>query len=109
MSALHAYRALLRASQVAFQGDSRLLLVSHREIRTQFERNLDGNSAGEKDEKIKHAFEVAKFLKQNVVQAEKVDGEEKFKLQLRDETERGDNESIKTPLKGRVGKFEKCS
>ncbi|KAK6501080.1 Mitochondrial zinc maintenance protein 1, mitochondrial [Arthrobotrys musiformis] len=109
MSAVHAYRALLRAARAAFQGDSKLLLASHREIRMQFERNLDGTSTDDKDEKVKHAFEVAKFLKQNVVQAEKVDGQEKFKLRLREETERGDNESIKTPLKGRVGKFEKCS
>ncbi|KAK6347747.1 Mitochondrial zinc maintenance protein 1, mitochondrial [Orbilia javanica] len=109
MSAIHAYRALLRAAQAAFQGDSKLLLASHREIRAQFERNLGSASGDDKEEKVKHAFEVAKFLKQNVVQAEKVDGQEQFKLRLRDETERGDNESIKTPLKGRVGKFEKCS
>ncbi|KAF3082428.1 Mitochondrial zinc maintenance protein 1, mitochondrial [Orbilia oligospora] len=109
MSALHAYRALLRAAQAAFQGDSKLLLASHREIRTQFERNLDPGGMDNKDEKVKHAFEVAKFLKQNVVQAEKVDGQEKFRLRLHEETERGDNESIKTPLKGRVGKFERCS
>ncbi|KAK6518490.1 Mitochondrial zinc maintenance protein 1, mitochondrial [Arthrobotrys conoides] len=109
MSALHAYRALLRAAQAAFQGDSKLLLASHREIRTQFERNLGSGSVDDNHEKVKHAFEVAKFLKRNVVQAEKVDGQEKFKLRLHDETERGDNESIKTPLKGRVGNFEKCS
>ncbi|KAF3196512.1 Mitochondrial zinc maintenance protein 1, mitochondrial [Orbilia oligospora] len=109
MSALHAYRALLRAAQAAFQGDSKLLLASHREIRTQFERNLDPSGMDNKDERVKHAFEVAKFLKQNVVQAEKVDGQEKFRLRLHEETERGDNESIKTPLKGRVGKFSRCS
>ncbi|KAK6341728.1 Mitochondrial zinc maintenance protein 1, mitochondrial [Orbilia brochopaga] len=112
MSALQAYRALLRASRLAFQGDSTLLAASHREIRTQFERSRDAAASPDDappSDKIKHAFEVATYLRRNVVQAVKTDGDEVFRLRIHDETERGDNESIKTPLKGRVGRIETCS
>ncbi|KAJ6262823.1 hypothetical protein Dda_1380 [Drechslerella dactyloides] len=114
-----------------------LLVASHREIRTQFERSRDaapGPDDAPPSERIKHAFEVANYLRQNVVQAVKADGEDVYitrnadagggfffadgsfltfaaskELRIHDETERGDNESIKTPLKGRVGRLEKCS
>ncbi|KAF3901914.1 hypothetical protein ABW21_db0205661 [Orbilia brochopaga] len=91
------------------KGDSTLLAASHREIRTQFERSRNDAASADPSDKIKHAFEVATYLRQNVVQAVKTDREEVFRLRIHDETERGDNESIKTPLKGRVGKIEKCS
>ncbi|KAK6543268.1 Mitochondrial zinc maintenance protein 1, mitochondrial [Orbilia ellipsospora] len=112
MSAIQAYRSLLRASRLAFQGDSRLLLASQHQIRSQFERERDNPESEAKDtadSKIQHAFEVAKYLRQNIVQAAKAEGEDTFKLRIHDETERGDNESVKSPLKGRVGKFKRCS
>jgi len=95
--ALAAYRHVLRSTRIAFQGDARLLTAARHEAR----KNFNASSAltsGSPDAVagIAHAEDVAKILRQNVVQGEKVDGEgEKYKLRIHDEIERGDNDTIK--------------
>ena len=54
--------------------------------------------SSEAEAQIKHAEEVARVLRRNVVQGRKVD-EQRFRLSLHGEIERGDNSSVKG-LKG---------
>ncbi|MCJ1289494.1 Mitochondrial zinc maintenance protein 1, mitochondrial [Xylographa carneopallida] len=97
--ALAAYRHVLRATRIAFSGDARLLLSARHQARSSFALNsaLSASSA-EATAQITHAEDVATILRQNVVQGQKVEGggpDEKYQLRIHEETERGDNESIK--------------
>ncbi|KAF4627199.1 hypothetical protein G7Y89_g10957 [Cudoniella acicularis] len=95
--ALAAYRHLLRSTRIAFQGDTHLLTASRQEIRSGFRKNAnlrleDPALPGY----IAHAEDVAKILVQNVVQG-KHEGDNKYKLRIHEQTERGDNDTIKMP------------
>ncbi|KAI5924615.1 hypothetical protein F4810DRAFT_664404 [Camillea tinctor] len=95
-TAIPAYRNLLRAARIAFQGDNRVLTAARISIRDGFRANAsltpsDPNLPGA----IKHAQEVASILRQNVVQG-KMEGEA-YKLRIHKDTERGDNDTIKMP------------
>lgn len=57
-------------------------------------RSLDP-SAPEYQDRLKEAFEVARILRQNVVQGEAKAGAQHYHLNIHQETERGDNESLK--------------
>jgi complex III assembly factor LYRM7 len=89
--ALVAYRNLLRSARIAFQGtypnafelstqthtstgDMNTLFAARAEARKNFEsnRNLTAGSA-ELSKQITHAEEVAKFLRENVVQGQAAD------------------------------------
>ncbi|MCJ1355290.1 MAG: Mitochondrial zinc maintenance protein 1, mitochondrial [Icmadophila ericetorum] len=119
--ALAAYRHLLRATRIAFQGDNHILLSARHQARTTFSQN--STLAPESPEaltQIRHVEEVAVILRRNIVQGEaeaqagggggKDDvgetGDErwKFRLRLHEEIERGDNESVKSV--GRMGGWE---
>ncbi|OAA55174.1 hypothetical protein ISF_08095 [Cordyceps fumosorosea ARSEF 2679] len=105
MAALVAYRNLLRAARVAFQGDAPILLAAQSQIRGEFrsKQALDPKDSSVA-EGIEHATQVAKFLRENVVQGKKMEGGEgKYKLRIHEHTERGDNESIKTAGAGVAG------
>ncbi|KAI0538410.1 hypothetical protein GGR58DRAFT_468277 [Xylaria digitata] len=93
-TALPAYRNLLRAARLAFQGDGTMLTAARESIRQGFRANaaLEPTSP-EFPNAVKHAEEVATILRQNVVQGKK-EGDT-YKLRIHEETERGDNESIK--------------
>ncbi|CAK7565133.1 MAG: Mitochondrial zinc maintenance protein 1, mitochondrial [Sporothrix epigloea] len=95
MSALVAYRNLFRAAKVAFEGDVRVLSEANKQIRSKFRENA-GLSASDPavQPAIQHAKEVASFLRQNVVQGKKEEGDV-YKLRIHEETERGDNDTIK--------------
>ncbi|KAI9717352.1 MAG: Mitochondrial zinc maintenance protein 1, mitochondrial [Chrysothrix sp. TS-e1954] len=94
--ALAAYRLLLRSIPVAFRGDQRLLLGARQQARQSFESNRQlGTGSEEFEQSIQHARDVAKMLRQNVVQST-AEGEDHYRLRLHDEIERGDNETIKT-------------
>ena len=77
--ALAAYRHLLRAARVAFQGDVQLLQASQSQARQGFQdkRSLDPSSE-EANEAIKHAEGVAEILRTNVVQGRRADGEHSY-------------------------------
>ncbi|KLU90432.1 hypothetical protein MAPG_10286 [Magnaporthiopsis poae ATCC 64411] len=91
-SALAAYRHLLRAFAVAFKDDTRVLTAARQQISSQFRdkslRPCDLEPA------IREAEEVAQFLRSNVVQG-KMQDDGSYKLNIHDETERGDNDTIR--------------
>jgi complex III assembly factor LYRM7 len=94
--ALAAYRHLLRSTRIAFQGDIPTLLSARYEARQKFESNRSLSSgSNELSEQIKLAEEVAKILRENVVQGQAVDDGSKYKLRIHEHTERGNNEDIK--------------
>ncbi|KAL9062417.1 MAG: hypothetical protein Q9161_009815 [Pseudevernia consocians] len=73
--ALAAYRHVLRSTRVAFQGDLRLLLAARVEARSKFDHNrFLSPSSTEAEQKVLEAKEIARILRQNVVQGEQVTG-----------------------------------
>ncbi|KAF2191399.1 mitochondrial zinc maintenance protein 1, mitochondrial [Zopfia rhizophila CBS 207.26] len=95
--ALAAYRHLLRSTRIAFQGDVNMLIAARYKARKNFEdnRGLPSGSEGV-SKQITHAEEVAKFLRENVVQGQAVDNDPgSYKLRIHEHTERGNNEDIK--------------
>ncbi|WEW59489.1 Mitochondrial zinc maintenance protein 1, mitochondrial [Emydomyces testavorans] len=70
-SALTAYRQLLRATRIAFEGDYRVLHAARAEARRQFDENR--KPGVDTPMKIQHALETAHILKTNVVQGEKIE------------------------------------
>lgn len=92
-NALNAYRNGLRATRIAFNGDTRMLLASRAKMREGMEN--PPNPELSKEQQIKHLEDVATFLKRNLVQGRKEGSEEKYHLNIHKETELGDNESIK--------------
>ncbi|KAE8443195.1 Mitochondrial zinc maintenance protein 1, mitochondrial [Mollisiaceae sp. DMI_Dod_QoI] len=93
--ALAAYRHLLRSTRLAFQGDGPLLHAARQEARVGFQRNA---AMGPDDPAlapaIAHAEDVARFLRENVVQGKR-DGDDRYKLRIHEHTERGDNDTVK--------------
>lgn len=102
--ALQAYKAALRATRVAFNGDRRVLGAARAQIRAGFDRNrqLAGN---EQAKAIKEMQEVSAFLVKNVVQGEKQG--DKYFLKFHDKTELGDNETIKQNNRKNMGSLAK--
>ncbi|KAJ5216710.1 Mitochondrial zinc maintenance protein 1 [Penicillium citrinum] len=95
LSALSAYRQVLRATRIAFRDDIRVMLAARQEARNNFDQNRRvGVDTGMQ---INHAIEVANLLRHNLVQGAREDGNEaaKWELRIHDEIERGDNDSIK--------------
>ncbi|MCJ1242508.1 Mitochondrial zinc maintenance protein 1, mitochondrial [Varicellaria rhodocarpa] len=101
--ALRAYRHILRATRIAFKGDQRLLPSARAQARSSFAENRSLlPSSQEAIDQIAHAEEVAKILRQNVVQGQQVESEQKadkYRLRIHEEIERGDNETIKMASK----------
>ncbi|KAM4061104.1 hypothetical protein HRG_010011 [Hirsutella rhossiliensis] len=96
--ALVAYRNILRATRIAFRGDAPVLAAAQSQIRHEFRQksSLDSASA-DAQAAIQHAQQVARILRENVVQGRKAEGrDDTYKLRIHEHTERGDNESILT-------------
>lgn len=95
--ALQAYRQLLRSTRLAFAGDTPLLHAARTEARNSFQANAALSvDSPEATAAIVHAKEVAQILRENVVQGKK-EGEDLYKLNIHEHTERGDNDTIKMP------------
>ncbi|MCJ1259687.1 Mitochondrial zinc maintenance protein 1, mitochondrial [Lignoscripta atroalba] len=105
--ALAAYRHILRSTRIAFQGDQRVLHAARHQARQLFASNSSLSTASpEALAQIAHAEDVAKVLRQNIVQGQRIaaDGEgEKYQLRIHDDTERGDNATIKMAGKNMGG------
>ncbi|PGH14934.1 mitochondrial zinc maintenance protein 1, mitochondrial [Polytolypa hystricis UAMH7299] len=71
VSAIGAYRNLLRATRIAFQGDYRILYAARAEARKQFDANR--REGIDTPMKIQHALETAQILKTNLVQGQRVE------------------------------------
>ncbi|KAK2746167.1 Mitochondrial zinc maintenance protein 1, mitochondrial [Onygenales sp. PD_40] len=112
-AALNAYRLLLRATRIAFQGDHTTLTAARLEARKQFDANR--RVGIDSPMKVQHALETAEILRTNVVQgvrdADGDAGEERYELRIHEHIERGDNDTIKVAGKGevRVGVGKTCS
>ncbi|KAK0459553.1 RF-1 domain-containing protein [Desarmillaria tabescens] len=93
-----AYRQLFRASAVTFSGDEPVLRAFRSKLR---EDALSGQAETDPvhyQEQTDGALKVAAFLRQNVIQASRVAGEEDtWKLRITKDTELGSNDSIKNP------------
>ncbi|KAI9933507.1 hypothetical protein ASPWEDRAFT_616829 [Aspergillus wentii DTO 134E9] len=108
VSARSAYRQLLRATRVAFHNDVRVLIGARQEARQNFDQHR--RHGIDTPMQINHALEVASILKHNIVQGSREAGDEsaKWELNIHDNIERGDNDSIK--VAGKNVKVEKaCS
>ncbi|KAJ5118384.1 Mitochondrial zinc maintenance protein 1 [Penicillium atrosanguineum] len=95
LPALSAYRQILRATRIAFHNDNRVLLAARAEARRNFDENRRvGIDTGLQ---INNAIEVATILRHNIVQGSRENGNEeaKWQLNIHDQIERGDNDSIK--------------
>ncbi|KAI1077779.1 hypothetical protein F5B20DRAFT_252846 [Whalleya microplaca] len=107
--ALPAYRNLLRAARTAFHGDERVFNAARSSIREGFRANAAlAPTDPEVPGAIKHAEEIASILRQNIVQG-KMEGD-RYRLRIHEETERGDNDTVKFPG-GQTVKIDgkKCS
>ncbi|KAK0508801.1 hypothetical protein JMJ35_009077 [Cladonia borealis] len=98
--ALAAYRHVLRSTRIAFQDDARMLYAARVEARSRFNNNRSlPVEIMDTQQKINEAEEVARILRQNVVQGQKVEGtgleDKRYRLRIHNETEKGDNETIK--------------
>ncbi|RKU42612.1 putative zinc maintenance protein 1, mitochondrial [Coniochaeta pulveracea] len=105
--ALVAYRNLLRAARIAFEGDANVLSAAKESIRNGFrdKRSLSASDP-EVQASLQHAQDVAQFLRSNVVQGRK-DGDV-YRLRIHKDTERGDNDTIKLGNKTIKVDGQKC-
>lgn len=94
--ALAAYRNGLRATRIAFRQDIPMLLAARSKMREGMANPPSQELSV--DEQIQHLNDVALFLKRNIVQGKK-DDQGKYHLNIHEDTELGDNESIKTTKK----------
>ncbi|KAG6013899.1 Mitochondrial zinc maintenance protein 1, mitochondrial [Claviceps lovelessii] len=103
--ALAAYRNLMRAARIAFQGDAPVLAAAQEQIRTVFRQQASLSPSGPSTaDAIQHAQDVAQFLRANVVQGKRIEGEkDMYRLRIHEHTERGDNDSIKVAGQGTIG------
>lgn len=85
-------------------GDIRLLNASREQIRTGF-RNPDESKSVE--ERLDHIEGVARFLRSNIVQGKKNESG-KFRLNIHEHTELGDNESVKLAKKTLAAQNQGC-
>ncbi|RDW67233.1 LYR motif-containing protein [Aspergillus mulundensis] len=134
VSALSAYRQILRATRIAFHNDTRVLLAARQEARQNFEKHR--RFGIDTPMQINHAIEVASILRHNIVQGARDAKDENaqwgmycsvnwdwihygyvdlrltisraLELRIHDDIERGDNDSVK--IAGKKVKVDKpCS
>ncbi|KAI0441675.1 hypothetical protein F4803DRAFT_522605 [Xylaria telfairii] len=104
-----AYRNLLRAARTTFKGDVKMLNTSHSLIRESFLENADLEpTSPEASTALQQAHTTATFLLRNVVQGVKTEDGDRYKLRIHEHTERGDNDTIKTPGTTLGGGGGKC-
>ncbi|KAF3768606.1 hypothetical protein M406DRAFT_251321 [Cryphonectria parasitica EP155] len=93
--ALAAYRNILRATRIAFQGDERVLSAARLQARTMFREKASLQPADPAvAPAIQHAEAVAEALRANVVQGSQQGDGSTYKLRIHEYTERGDNDTI---------------
>lgn len=91
--ALQAYKNSLKATFLAFKGDTAVLTASRIKIKEGILENkhLTGTTC---EEEITKLEEVSKFLTKNIVQGQRQE-DGKYFLNFHSNTELGDNETIK--------------
>lgn len=106
--ALRAYRHALRATTIAFHGDTRMLLAARQQMKQGMIHPPENQKDLSPEGKVQLMEDIALFLRRNVVQGKKVDVDPitqatQYHLNIHKDTELGDNDSIKqkTNLKAR--------
>lgn len=88
--AIRSYRSLVRAARLAFRGDAQALIASQQRIRTEYAAPVADRA--ELLKRVQMAKDVAHILQCNVVQG--IQNEKgNYKLDIRNSTELGDNDS----------------
>ncbi|KIO17916.1 hypothetical protein M407DRAFT_84505 [Tulasnella calospora MUT 4182] len=95
-AARSSYRNVLKAGTKTFQGDARLLEAWREKARNEFVKGRSITDVRQYQDRITLANEVATVLRTNIVQAEQ-GGSEVWTLRLTNDTEIGDNMTIKNP------------
>ncbi|KAG0250250.1 hypothetical protein DFQ27_009494 [Actinomortierella ambigua] len=98
--ALNAYKDLLKAQRVAFRGDVATLSAAREKTYQEF--NMRRNETNEKtiEEQLHLANQVTSLLRHNLVQGvQKKDRKDLYELKIREETELGDNETLREASK----------
>ncbi|KAL5115750.1 Mitochondrial zinc maintenance protein 1, mitochondrial [Pleosporales sp. CAS-2024a] len=92
-------------------GDMDTLFAARAEARKKFESNRSlAPGSDELSQQITHAQDVAKCLRENVVQGQATDPQGPYKLRIHEHTERGDNDDIKKGKeKSTAGRVQCCS
>lgn len=62
-----------------------------------------------KEEQVKHLEDVALFLRRNIVQGKMHSDTGRYELNIHEETELGDNETIKNPTNFKSRPFKRCN
>ncbi|KAG7904671.1 hypothetical protein KL907_003547 [Ogataea polymorpha] len=95
--ALSAYRGALRATSIAFNNDVAMLQAARTQIKSKMALEVDPDMPDKSvEERIKHLNDVSLFLRRNIVQGRKEgDEENKYFLNIHEDTELGDNDDIK--------------
>ncbi|TFK27386.1 hypothetical protein FA15DRAFT_586488 [Coprinopsis marcescibilis] len=100
-SARSAYRDLWRAATLTFQGDEPVLQAFRQKMRIDANKVAQtAQDATSYAEQTQHFLEVSTVLRRNIVQAARVrteGGRDIYRVNLRKETELGDNETVKSP------------
>ncbi|KAJ3823769.1 RF-1 domain-containing protein [Lentinula raphanica] len=96
-SAKSAYRGLYRASSVIFGGDAQVLTAFRAKMREDALALRSNTDPSAYEHYVTHARDVAQFLRRNVVQATKIPGDETWSIRITEDTELGDNDSVKNP------------
>ncbi|GEQ71921.1 hypothetical protein JCM33374_g5607 [Metschnikowia sp. JCM 33374] len=112
-AALKAYRHALRATRVAFNGDTFMLSSARSKVKEGIVANRNLSDPQETENAVKHLDEVAEFLVKNIVQGEKQKND-RYHLKFHEKTELGSNETIKQNSRANLGslagvKARKCS
>lgn len=95
---LQAYRGLIRAANLAFQGDAAALRAACERIRGEYKVPVEDET--DLKRRLQLAKDVAHILRTNVVQGVKKDDTERYKLKIHNETELGDNDDRFGPTQG---------
>ncbi|KAH3669273.1 hypothetical protein OGAPHI_001394 [Ogataea philodendri] len=102
--ALKAYRGALRATSIAFQGDLATLQAARAQIRSKMVLNVDPDMPEKSvEDRIKHLDQVSLFLRRNIVQGKKEEEDDKYFLNIHNDTELGDNDDIKKKKRSTFG------
>ncbi|CAG8444482.1 24760_t:CDS:2 [Dentiscutata erythropus] len=98
LAVLNAYKYLLKTQKETFNGDFLAISEARRKTREEFLKNKNETDEIEINNQVNQALEAAEFIKSNVIQAVFDEKANRFKAKITENTELGDNESIKNPL-----------
>lgn len=112
-AAVTAYRHALRATRLAFKGDTYMMNAARGKVKEGILEKRDLRDEQEIEKAVTHLEEVAAFLVKNIVQGERQPND-RFQLKFHSKTELGSNETIKQESRVNLGslagaKVRRCS